>query len=90
MPRRFYPPLGFSRTLIENVPDYRGGGERSVDAGRRQNSPEARRLPHCAGHVCEQRGCDGLVLRVAEEPQPRQFWTIDIQIRAGLQLFAAG
>ncbi|TKR89420.1 hypothetical protein L596_013525 [Steinernema carpocapsae] len=55
--------------------------ERADDAGRGQNPPEAWRLPHHPGHVREQRRRDGVLLRVAQEPEPRKLRPADLQVR---------
>lgn len=39
-----------------------------------------------AGHVSERRRCDRVLLRVAEESEPRQLRKTGLQIREGLQL----
>ena len=68
--------------------DHRRGRERADDGRRRPRADSARPARHTRP-VPERRRRDGVVLRVAKEPQPRQLRPADVQVRARLQLPSA-
>lgn len=72
-------------SVIPLFSDYRRSRQRAAHPGRRRNSPEEKRVGN-TGLVRQRWRCDGVLLRMVEEHQPRLLWQINVQIREGLQL----